>query len=73
MAYNEKLTPKKGNTMSARKNRAVHTLASILLIPRVILELPKAAIETTKVFMEDVREEMDMRKTAVRAVSHAEA
>lgn len=52
--------------MSARKNRAVHTLASICLIPKAISELPKAAIETVKVFKEDVKEEMDVRKSAVR-------
>jgi hypothetical protein len=63
----------KGNTMSARKNRAVHTLASICLIPKVISELPKAALETVKGFKEDVKEEMDWRVKVAREVSRNEA
>lgn len=59
--------------MSARKNRVVHTLASICLIPKAISELPKAAIENVKVFAEDVKEEMDYRKGVVRSVSRTEA
>lgn len=59
--------------MSARKNRVVHTLASICLIPKAISELPKAALETVKVFAEDVQEEMDYRKGVVRSISRTEA
>jgi len=64
----KKLTPKKGNTMSARKNRVVHTLASIALFPKAVAQLPKAAVETVKVFTEDVKEEMEIRQSAARLV-----
>lgn len=59
--------------MSARKNRAVHTLASICLIPKAISELPKAAIENVKVFAEDVKEEMEWRKKLVREETRNQA
>jgi hypothetical protein len=48
--------------MTARPNRAVRTLASIVLIPKIALDLPKAAIQSVKDFNEDVREEVDFRK-----------
>lgn len=59
--------------MSVRKNRAVHTLASICLVPKIIADLPKAAIDNVKVFAEDVKEEMDYRKSVVRAEARSEA
>lgn len=59
--------------MSARHNRVVHTLASICLVPKVLMELPKAAVETVKVFAEDVKEEMDYRTMVVRSISREES
>ena len=52
--------------MSAKPNRAVRTLASICLIPKIVSELPKAALQNVKDFNEDVREEMDTRKKQAR-------
>lgn len=54
--------------MSARKNRMVHTLASIALFPKAVAQLPKAAVEIVLVFKDDVKEEMELRCSAARLV-----
>ncbi len=59
----------KGNTMSnAKAPRGVRFLASIALVPHAIASLPKAVIQSVQDTTEDVREEMDRRKAAVRLV-----
>lgn len=67
--YNEKLTPMKGHTMSNTKApRAIRFLASVALVPHAVASLPKAAIQSAQDTLEDVREEMDRRKAAVRLI-----
>lgn len=70
----KKLTPMKGNTMSnAKAPRGVRFLASVALVPHIVASLPKAAIQSVKDTTEDVREEVDRRKAAVRLVTREEA
>lgn len=64
----KKLTPMKGNTMSEKKNRSVRFVASIALIPKAVAQLPKAAVESVRVFKEDVKDEMDQRCASARSV-----
>jgi hypothetical protein len=65
----KKLTPMKGHTMSDTKApRGVRFLASVALVPHAVASLPKAAIQSVQDTVEDVREEMDRRKAAVRLV-----
>lgn len=55
--------------MSAeKKNRSVRFVASIALIPKAVASLPKAAVESVKVFAEDVKDEMDTRCAQARSV-----
>lgn len=70
MAYNEEVTPTKGNTMSENKKapRGVRFLASVALVPHAIASLPKAAIQSVQDTKEDVREEMERRKALARLV-----
>lgn len=49
-----------------KPNRAVRTFASICLIPKIVSELPKAALQNIMDFKEDVHEEMDTRKKQAR-------
>lgn len=51
-----------------KKNRSVRFVASIALIPKAVAQLPKAAVESVKVFKEDVKDEMDQRCAAARLV-----
>jgi hypothetical protein len=53
---------------NAKAPRGVRFLASVALVPHAIASLPKAAIQSVKDTTEDVREEMDRRKAAVRLV-----
>jgi len=59
--------------MSAKHSRSVRFAASIALIPKVIAELPKAAVENVKGWKEDVKDEMDTRVTLARDVARQEA
>jgi len=55
--------------MSAeKKNRTVRFVASIALFPKAVASLPKAAVESVKVFSEDVKDEMDARCSKARLV-----
>jgi hypothetical protein len=54
--------------MSAKSNRTVRFVASIALIPKAVASLPKAAVESVKVFKEDVKDEMDFRCAQARLV-----
>lgn len=51
-------------------SKPVKFIASVCLVPKIVAELPKAAVEIVKTFADDVKDEMGTRTAAATAWDH---